>query len=101
MPAPQQAGLADFESKNTTAPEWWLNRTLENVGPIPGADHLDLTFRPWDDDVLTDGYPGALAWVLSQTRQEGANITYNATVCTDCIPRWVRSLPHIHMHGMD
>ena len=47
------------------------SRTLETVGPILGADHLDMTFRPWDDDVLADGFPGALAWLQTLSRPEG------------------------------
>jgi hypothetical protein len=46
-------------------------RTLETIGPILGADHLDMTFRPYEEDVLTDGSAGALAWLLTQSRPEG------------------------------
>lgn len=49
----------------------YSTRVLETIGPIPDADHLTMTDRPWDEDVMTDGYGGALAWLLTQTRPEG------------------------------
>ena len=47
------------------------SRKLEIVGPIPGADHLTMTEKPWNEEVVVDGYAGALAWLLAQTRSEG------------------------------
>jgi predicted peptidase len=49
----------------------YRTRVLETVGPIQGADHLVMNERPWDEDVITDGYAGALAWLLGQRRLEG------------------------------
>ena len=49
----------------------YKTRTLETIGPIPDADHLAMTNRPWDDDIETDGFPGALSWLLTQTKPEG------------------------------
>lgn len=66
------------------------SRTFENILDIPGAEHLavsrrlstsngmysltderlQMTMRPWDDDVITDGYAGASAWLLAQSRPE-------------------------------
>jgi len=76
-----QKALAD----NSTS--IYFNRTMETIGPIPGADHGDMSQRPWDVDVLTDGYPGALSWLFNQTRPEGAVIpTFDPSLCTTCIP---------------
>ena len=47
------------------------SRKLETVGPIAGADHLTMTEKPWNEEVVVDGYAGALAWLLAQTRSEG------------------------------
>lgn len=41
---------------------------------VPGANHLTMTNRPWDSDVIFDGYPGALSWLLAQHRPQGAAI---------------------------
>lgn len=44
---------------------------METIGPIPGATHGDMTERPWDADVITDGYAGATSWLFDQRRLEG------------------------------
>lgn len=41
--------------------------SLETI-VVLGADHLTMTDRPWDEDVLCDGNPGALSWLLKQQR---------------------------------
>ncbi|KAL8277418.1 hypothetical protein RQP46_010140 [Phenoliferia psychrophenolica] len=35
---------------------------------VPGANHLAMTYRPWDANTTVDGYPGALSWLLQQQR---------------------------------
>jgi hypothetical protein len=47
--------------------------TLETIA-IEGADHLQMTDRPWDVDVLVDGYPGVLSWLLDQRRAEPGRV---------------------------
>lgn len=63
------------------------SRQLETIGPIPNANHLNMNEVPWQEQVETDGYAGALSWLMAQTKPEGAVIpTYNSSVCTTCIP---------------
>lgn len=63
------AALAKKQASNTSS--LLRTRSLETIGPIIGADHLDMTYKPWDEEVLTDGFQGALAWLQTQSRPEG------------------------------
>lgn len=52
-----------------------INGSLTSVGPIPGADHLAMSYLPWQEQSFSaDGIKaGALEWLLAQSRPEGGD----------------------------
>lgn len=62
-----QLGLKRFPNQTNI----FNTRQLETIGPIPNANHLNMNEVPWQEQVLTDGYTGALSWLITQTKPEG------------------------------
>ncbi|KAL7007241.1 hypothetical protein EMMF5_003080 [Cystobasidiomycetes sp. EMM_F5] len=62
-----------LSSVQSSLPSQIVASTLQML-TVPGANHLTMTNRPWDSDVIFDGYPGALSWLLAQHRPQGAAI---------------------------
>lgn len=56
-----------------TASNSAINGSLTSIGPISGADHLAMSYLPWQEQsFVQDGYAaGAIEWLLNQTRPEG------------------------------
>ena len=52
---------------------------------IAGADHGDMTDRPWDEDVITNGHSGALSWLI--THQQGRAPEAALSTCADARAR--------------
>jgi hypothetical protein len=57
--------MQDTTNGKSESPE---GRTLKTIGPIAGADHGDMTWRAFEDDIDTDGHPGALSWLATQVK---------------------------------
>lgn len=67
----QEVALQLGLQKNPQATNVLQTRQLETIGPIPNANHLNMNEVPWQEQVETDGYTGALSWLITQTRPEG------------------------------
>ena len=51
---------------------------------VAGADHGDMTDRPWDEDVVTNGHSGALSWLITHQRGRApkAALSTRADACS-------------------
>ena len=58
-------------SKNPEMANTYEIRNLKTIGPISGANHLSMNEVPWQEQVETDGYAGALSWLITQSKPEG------------------------------
>lgn len=67
----QDTALANQIAKFPALATRYNSRKLETIGPLPGADHLVMNELPWQEQVLTDGYTGALSWLITQVKEEG------------------------------
>ena len=67
----QETALQLGLSKNPKLANIYNSRQLETIGPIPGANHLNMNEVPWQEEVVTDGYAGALSWLITQSKPEG------------------------------
>ena len=53
------------------------NGALQSIGPILGADHVDMSFVPWQEQSLgvdAEAAGGALGWLMNQTRPEAGEL---------------------------
>ncbi|CAD6584557.1 MAG: hypothetical protein CYPHOPRED_002750 [Cyphobasidiales sp. Tagirdzhanova-0007] len=82
-----EAGLAQMLEGTNATYVWNTLLAAESAGTGPqnaskfletiivqNASHLEQTDRPWDEDVIVDGFQGAIPWMLAQSLPTGAQI---------------------------